>query len=72
MGGLTMTKKTYITPATEVFCAYQFDYEFCAGSLWTDESFARQATFDDDYYDLEPSNLWEFKSYNPFEDVLGE
>lgn len=27
---------------------------------------------DDDYYDLEPSNLWEFKSYNPFEDVLGE
>ena len=26
----------------------------------------------DDYYDLEPSNLWEFKSYNPFEDVLGE
>ena len=27
---------------------------------------------DDDYDDLEPSNLWEFKSYNPFEDVLGE
>ena len=25
-----------------------------------------------DYDDLEPSNLWEFKSYNPFEDVLGE
>ncbi len=72
MGGLTMTKKTYITPATEVFGAYQFDYEFCAVSLWTDESFARQATFDDDYDDLEPSNLWEFKSYNPFEDVLGE
>lgn len=27
---------------------------------------------DDDYYDLEPSNLWEFNSYNPFEDDLGE
>ncbi len=27
---------------------------------------------DDDYDDLEPSNLWEFKSYNPFRDDLGE